>query len=278
MFEDNNAEIILKRTNEPGAFAKQTFFYYKEFYQVNIQNDFSTQTNSGDCYQLYYVTRGSLFMTLGQSIFTLSKNDLLMVKKHISIKMSTSNCEFYTLSFDGKLAPDYMGNLVDSDDNGRSIADFSNIVMFFVRLKELSMYDLQNDAYVSLNIEAILVEVYSRKYYGNQVDAPQSYAIIQALFYIEQNVGGKITLKDLSEFVGYSVYHFSRLFKKEVGMPPYEYITNFRLGLAKHLLITTKKQIKDIALECGYKNEINFYSLFRKNEHMSPRKYRIKSN
>lgn len=276
MFSDQDVDILLKRTNEPEAFAKESLFYYREFYQVSIKKDFSMHTNSDDSYYLFYVTNGSLFVTLHDNIFTLSKNDLLMVKKHTPIRMSTSNCELYTVSFDGKLAPDYMNNLIDRDRHGRSIADFSNIVMFFVRLKELSMYDIQNDAYVSLNLEAILVEVYSRKYYGNQVDAPQSYAIIQALFYIEQNVGGKITLEELSEFVGYSVYHFSRLFKKEVGMPPYEYITQFRLGLAKHLLITTKKQIKDIALECGYKNEINFYALFKKHEGMSPRTYRQK--
>ncbi len=277
MYENSSVDVLLKRINEPEEFARKSLFYYTSFYQTRINKEYSLEHHTGDNFYLFYVTKGSLFVTLNRGVFTLSKNDLLLVKKQTPMKMSSSDCELYTVSFDGKLAPDYIDVLIDEQDYGRSIFDFSNIVMFFVRLKELSSYDIQNDAYVSLNLEAILVEMYSRRYYGNEVDIPQSYAIIQALFYIEQNVSGKITLEDLSEFVGYSVYHFSRLFKKEVGMPPYEYITQFRLGLGKHFLITTRKPIKDIALECGYNNEINFYSLFKKYENMSPKEFREKN-
>ncbi len=155
------------------------------------------------------------------------------------------------------------------------MADFSGIVMFFVKLKELSLYEVINDVYVSLNLEAILVEIYTKKFYGNDEVKPRENAIIQALFYIEQNISNKITLEGLCKFVGYSVFHFSRLFKKEVGIPPYEYIIKFRLDLAKHLLITTNLAVREIAKQCGYTSEVNFYNVFKKNVHVTPKQFRL---
>ncbi len=277
MFDGEQIKYLVKKEHTPVGFARESLFYYRNFYQLSINDEFSSTFSSDDCFYFFYVTAGSLFVTLESEVFTLTKNDLLVVKKNVQIKLSSSQCEMYTCAFDGKIAPDYINVIVDKNHAGRSIVDFSNIVMFFVRLKELTMYDVQNDVYISLNLEAILVEIYARKYYGMEIENPQNYAIIQALFYVEQNISKKITLGDISEFVGYSIYHFSRLFKKEVGMPPYEYITRFRLDLAKHYLITTQKPIKDIAYECGYQNAINFYTLFKKNVGMSPKQFRNKN-
>jgi|GEM_PF-1545876 len=277
MFESPHVKVLMHEKNDPQGFARETLFHYRDFAQLTITEEYSATFNSNDAFYFFYVTEGALFVTLENEVFTLTKNDLLVIKKEIPIRLSSSFCTMYVTAFDGKLAPDYINEIVEPQKCGRSIADFSNIVMFFVRIKELSTYDVQNDAYVSLNLEAILVEIYARKYYGTEIENPQNYAIIQALFYIEQNIDKKITLEGLSEFVGYSVYHFSRLFKKEVGLPPYEYITRFRLDLAKHYLITTQKPIKDIALECGYSNEINFYSLFKKNVGTSPKQFRKKN-
>ncbi len=277
MFTGESVKTIVKKTYEARGFAKKSLFHYKSFYQLELEDEYSTSFNTADSYYFFYITKGALFVTVDKEVHTLSRNDLLIVEKDTFIKMSSSQCALYITEFDGKLAPDYMEEIIESRKSVRSIMDFSNIVMFFVRLKELSAYETLNEVYVSLNLEAILVEVYARKYYGTEIENPHSYAIIQALFYVEQNIDKKITLEDLAEFVGYSVYHFSRLFKREVGLPPYEYIIRFRLDLAKHFLITTQKNVKDIAKECGYQNEINFYNIFKKNVGMSPKQFRMKN-
>lgn len=243
---------------------------------MRFKNEFSINYNTNESYYFYYVINGACFITLEDKIFTLTKNDLLVLKKGVNVKLTSRNASVYIVEFDGKLAKDYIDEIIDNNEKGVSIIDFSNIVMFFVRLKELSLYEVENDVYISLNLEAILVEIYTKKFYYNDTDNPQNYAILKALFYIEQNVDKKITLEDLCEYVGYSIYHFSRLFKKEVGMPPYEYIIKFRLDLAKHLLITTNKTVKDIAKQCGYSSEINFYNIFKKYENISPKQFRKK--
>lgn len=278
MWEGAQVDVLLHESHTPKGFAKESFFHYRNFYQIQCNDEYSTSFNTGDAYYLFYINSGSLFVTLNNQIYSLTRNDLLVVKKTTQVTLSASQSNLYVVEFDGKLAPDYMQEIIEPSKQGRSIVDFSNIVMFFVRLKELSAYEIMNEAYVSLNLEAILVEIYARKYYDTDIENPQNYAIIQALFYIEQNIAKKITLENLADFVGYSVYHFSRLFKKEVGVPPYDYVIKFRLDLAKHMLITTKKPIKDIAKACGYPSEINFYNIFRKNMGTSPNRFRQKNH
>lgn len=273
MFISNNVDIIHKSTCIPKEFAKKSLFYYKSFYQLRFNNEYSLKYDTMDSYYFYYVNSGSFFVTLNNRIYTLTKNDLLLIKKGVDVTISSSDADLYVLEFDGKLAGDYLSEIVDPQKAGISMVDFSGIVMFFIKLKELTLLDILNEVYVSLSIEAILVEIYTKKHYGIE-DGSKSNAIIQAIFYIEQNVSNKITLDELCEFVGYSVFHFSRLFKKEVGIPPYEYIIKFRLDLAKHLLITTTDTVREIARKCGYTSEVNFYNVFKKSTSLTPIQFR----
>ena len=224
---------------------------------------------------MYYIESGSMFVTLNHKMFTLTKNDLLLIRKNVDVSISSNEAKLYTVEFDGKLTNDYLQAIGYLNSPGISMVDFSGIVMFFIKLKELSLYDTRNEVYISFSLEAILVEMYTRIHYGNEKENPQNYAVLQALFYIEQNIEKKISLEELCEFVGYSIYHFSRLFKNEVGMSPYVYIIKFRLDLAKHLLITTNLPVKEISRKCGYKNEVNFYNIFKKNFDTTPRRYRL---
>lgn len=275
LFNDESATIIHSDSYEAKDFIKNSLFYYKQFYQVEIKEEYTLKFDTGDSYYMYYVEQGSMFVTLNRKMFSLTKNDLLVVKKNVDVSVSANTCKLYAIEFDGKLTSDFLTAIGNVNSPGISMVDFSGIVMFFIKLKELSLYDVRNEVYISFSLEAILVEIYTRIHYGNDKDNPQNYAILQAIFYIEQNIEKKIKLDDLSEFVGYSVYHFSRLFKNEVGQSPYEYIIKYRLDLAKHLLITTNLPVREISKKCGYSNEVNFYNIFKKNFNITPRKYRL---
>lgn len=50
-----------------------------------------------------------------------------------------------------------------------------------------------------------------------------------ALDYIEENLKAEISVSDLSDMTGYSLYHFYRLFQSAVGMPVMQYILRRKL-------------------------------------------------
>jgi AraC family transcriptional regulator len=74
----------------------------------------------------------------------------------------------------------------------------------------------------------------------------------------------KIALATVAENIGVSLYHFSRGFKKSMGLSPIKYIGQQRIERAKKLLTETDHPIADIALRAGFSDQSHFTSLFRR--------------
>lgn len=98
---------------------------------------------------------------------------------------------------------------------------------------------------------------------------------INKLFnWIQENVTKEIRVSDLAEVVNMSERSLIRLFKNNTGAPPLQFILKTRLDLAKSMLDNSDKPFAKIAVECGFKNEINFRRAFIKAFDVSPKKYR----
>ena len=102
-----------------------------------------------------------------------------------------------------------------------------------------------------------------------------SSPIFTAINYIQNNFREKITLDELANNSCLSLYYFSRLFKKETGYTPYQYITNVRINRAKTLLINSNLQIKEICFECGFNSESNFVTCFKDLSGVTPSNFRV---
>ena len=91
---------------------------------------------------------------------------------------------------------------------------------------------------------------------------------------MEDNLTEEFSLGKLAEQAGMSEYHFNRLFKRSIGLPPSQYQIALRLDRAKKLLRETKLDVIDVANEVGYINASHFTRLFRKVSGMTPSDYR----
>ncbi len=85
------------------------------------------------------------------------------------------------------------------------------------------------------------------------------------------------TVKGLAAEIGLSRYHFCRMFHRETGMTPSEYLSRYRLDAARALLGTTDKPIQQVARLVGIPNVEHFSKLFRRRHGLSPRAYRAKT-
>ncbi|ASI35609.1 AraC family transcriptional regulator [Exiguobacterium sp. N4-1P] len=105
-------------------------------------------------------------------------------------------------------------------------------------------------------------------------DTPPSIA--RSLVYAHEHYADSLGIEDLATVARLSRYHFSRLFKKTVGMTPNHYITRLRVERAAALLTETSKTIDQIAKEIGYPNSNYFNKVFRKESSYSPSEFRKK--
>jgi AraC family transcriptional regulator len=83
-----------------------------------------------------------------------------------------------------------------------------------------------------------------------------------------------LSLDQLAAEAGLSVFHFARMFKQSVGVPPRVYLTQLRMEKATELLQSTELSVTEIAQEVGYSSSQVLARIFLKHYHRSPTEYR----
>jgi AraC family transcriptional regulator len=100
------------------------------------------------------------------------------------------------------------------------------------------------------------------------------WQVKRALAYIEANLGSKIEVGELADRVTLSRSHFSRAFKKTLGIPPMAYVAMRRVERARVMLTSTGEELAAIALACGFADQSHLSRSFRRIVGMSPGSWR----
>ena len=93
--------------------------------------------------------------------------------------------------------------------------------------------------------------------------------------YIEEHLAESVGVRRLAQVVNMSPFHFARMFKGALGVPPHAYITNARMERAKRLLATTQLPLREVATTVGYQTQAHFTGVFHKHVGVTPRTYRL---
>lgn len=83
-----------------------------------------------------------------------------------------------------------------------------------------------------------------------------------------------IGIEDASQAMGISPYYFSRKFKEFFQQTFLEYLTHYRLEIAKRLLETTDLTVAEIAPKIGYADPNYFMKTFKRHISATPTQYR----
>ncbi len=88
--------------------------------------------------------------------------------------------------------------------------------------------------------------------------------INKAIEYIDSHYTEQLTLENLAKTAGFSQTHFGALFKRMMGMSPWDYINIKRINHARELIRTTTLPVETISAESGYNNTTLFNRIFKK--------------
>ncbi len=94
------------------------------------------------------------------------------------------------------------------------------------------------------------------------------------LMYIQENYSRQITIEEISGICYYSKSHFMKFFKASMGQGFVQYLNDYRLDIASHMLTSTSDNIIDIASKTGFDNLSYFNRIFKKKYGISPGQYR----
>jgi AraC-like DNA-binding protein len=127
------------------------------------------------------------------------------------------------------------------------------------------------DRIVSLAVDELVVEIIrhilDHRLFVEQLTTNSTYfkdpRLIDIFNYIKEYLGGDLSNKVLATVAGVSEDYVGQYFKMLTGINPQDYIEYQRMEEAVNLLRTTKKSIRDIGREVGYKDTAYFCRRFK---------------
>lgn len=94
--------------------------------------------------------------------------------------------------------------------------------------------------------------------------------------YINTSYGENISLESAAQRIGFSKFHFARLFKEFTGVTFHEYLNRRRIQRVEELLADNAMPVTDAALQAGFTSISNFNRTFKMYNHCSPSQFRKK--
>jgi len=115
--------------------------------------------------------------------------------------------------------------------------------------------------------EALVVELLRRAPASSAPSSPtgaRDPRVTLALDRIHTSYAEPLTVDDLARSAGMSRFHFSRLFREQVGDAPYQHLLRVRIARAAELLRGGRRDVTEAALTVGFQDLGRFGRMFRR--------------
>ncbi len=108
--------------------------------------------------------------------------------------------------------------------------------------------------------------------------AAHTQAVERVIKVMHTHLHEVLTLEDLASVAYLSPSHFTRVFRRLIGIPPGEFLLALRFQAARRLLLTTPLSVTDICFEVGYTSIGSFTSRFTHLVGLPPRLLRQRAH
>lgn len=108
-----------------------------------------------------------------------------------------------------------------------------------------------------------------------QMDSESAFdAIGKVRAYIKRHFTEAITTEQLAQLCHVSPSYLHRIFRRQIGVSPVQYITGMRIKQAEYLLNSTDFPMGEVARRSGYEDPRYFSRVFRRQTGISPTEYK----
>jgi len=194
--------------------------------------------------------------------------DMTLMPMGISSKWSwKSFCD----RLDLVVLPDALGEEYKIDTIDRFLFRDGELVSICRKLcREMSLCAGADRLYLetlAIDIATLLMRRYSTRGLSEACSSKSGLAHNQAcriIEYMEANLERPITIRELASVVGLSPHHFLRMFKRTLGLTPYQYLLERRIERAKEMLRDLTASLSEIGLSTGFCNQSHFTCAFHR--------------
>lgn len=273
-------ELKVKKNSDyylhtPTAQAMKAFFHPICVGYFSYDAGYQLERSSYDSFLLMLIKKGTCFVTSNGETHTAKEGQIVILDCYSPHSYySDRGWDALWIHIDGPVSREYYEIITANNTNIFSLKDSYKFEKYLNRIyllfKEGSSI---KEALLSQYITFLLTELLI----SNEISPRQSQQadiIEESIVYINEHLAEELTLDDLASKASLSLYYFMRLFKRETGFTPHEYLLKARINTAKFLLKNTQTSIKEICFCTGFSNESSFCTAFKKRTGLTPTAYR----
>ena len=93
--------------------------------------------------------------------------------------------------------------------------------------------------------------------------------------YVAEHYAAPLSREEISAALRVSPNYLSRIFRRDTGMTPWQYLNQYRILQAQKLLLATGLSITEVAQRVGFNDPAYFVRVFHKETGKAPSKYRL---
>ena len=233
---------------------------------------------------LYVVLGGSVKLTCGRQSWTVSKNEMILLRRAQSVSYEkqgseeTGRFESQLFAINDELLKDFLTSqqvVIPSmtEELGTQVSPMSERLVAYCW--SLSPYfndpSQVNPGLLRLKVMELLYNVMdcSKNIFRQMLQLRQPVRTdIHRV--VEENYTSPISLDELAYLSGRSLSSFKREFQDIYGEPPARWIREKRLSKAREMLRSTSLSVADVAYSLGFENPTHFSRIFKQQYGMAP--------
>lgn len=259
----------------PGSVARNLFLYPTIIGHFKYEKGYRLYRKSFDSFLCIFIKQGSCTIKAYGQTYIAHENQVVFLdcyQPHFYASDTPWEAEWF--HFDGPLARTYFETITQNKNVVISLSATYRFEKYLSKIyTAFKNSDPINDAIMNNWIVNLMTElIVSRE--SNDGPTNSSDTIEDIVTYIMEHLSDELSLEQLAAKANLSPFYFSRLFKRETGFSPHDYILTSRINHAKYLLLTSQLSVKDICFRLGFSSESAFCTAFKKKTSQSPGVFR----
>lgn len=135
---------------------------------------------------------------------------------------------------------------------------------------------LRTDSASTFAIDELISEMLAEGSRNTVLTQEKGFAawLTRATEFLHDNFTNQVTLEEVAQTAGVHAAHLSRVFRQKMGCTVGDYLRRLRFEFACQQILSTDRQLCDVALEAGFSDQSHFNRLFRTRMGVTPFVYR----
>lgn len=266
---------------------------YKDYVGVLHQHKFI---------EIVYILSGRAKHIINDNEYAVKKGDISVINPYEAHAfVADPSCSEEFIAYDLMFTPDFIDKACLENDDFSQLSDSFMFYSLFPDEKEFKeRFNLVPNCHYELEtvFEKIyheyqnkktgyvnLIRVYTaeiiikllrkiQELAQSSISESQKKLVMNVIEYIENNYSIHINTEEIASKMFFNKNYLAKLFKKETGLSINEFVREIRLREACRQLLSTDRNISEIAYDCGFNDIKTFYILFKKYMGCTPKLYR----